>query len=145
MAAARQRKVILPPGRGGKKLTFALTPLADAMFQLLIFFMLSSSLAPYSLLTLTPGAQAAASTTPAETSASFPAIWNLSGGTIRVGTVEVPLTRIASLIEDLRETGTDQVIVFAAASARVQDIATVLNQLTLAGVGSVELVSAEGG
>ena len=35
-----------------RRYKFAMTPLADAMFQLLIFFMLSSSLAPYSLITL---------------------------------------------------------------------------------------------
>ena len=35
-----------------RRYRFVLTPLADAMFQLLIFFMLSSSLAPYSLITL---------------------------------------------------------------------------------------------
>jgi biopolymer transport protein ExbD len=41
-----------------RKYGFALTPLADAMFQLLIFFMLSSSLSPYSLIALTRGAPA---------------------------------------------------------------------------------------
>ena len=35
-----------------RRYKFVLTPLADAMFQLLIFFMLTSSLAPYSLITL---------------------------------------------------------------------------------------------
>ncbi len=43
-----------------RRYTFALTPLADAMFQLLIFFMLSTSLTPYSLLTITRGAGPAA-------------------------------------------------------------------------------------
>jgi biopolymer transport protein ExbD len=40
-----------------RRYKFVLTPLADAMFQLLIFFMLTSSLAPYSLITLKTAAK----------------------------------------------------------------------------------------
>ena len=76
---------------------FALTPFADAMFQLLIFFMLSSSLTPYSLLTLqsgTPDAEAAtgAGTDPAappqpqaQTEPQDVALWTIEAGTVRVG------------------------------------------------------------
>jgi len=48
------KKPLLPP-RSPARYRFVLTPLADAMFQLLIFFMLSSNLAPYSLLTIRSG------------------------------------------------------------------------------------------
>ena len=77
---------------------FALTPFADAMFQLLIFFMLSSSLTPYSLLTLqtgTPDAETstAAGNDPAAAAAPPPqpagvpqdvALWTIEAGTVRV-------------------------------------------------------------
>ena len=40
----------LPPRKRSYRV--ALTPLADAMFQLLTFFMLTTSLTPYSMLTI---------------------------------------------------------------------------------------------
>ena len=55
-AASGQRRpgLILP--RRNRRYRFSMTPLADVMFQLLIFFMLSANLAAYSLLPLRSGA-----------------------------------------------------------------------------------------
>ena len=145
MANTGKRKVVSLPGTQRKKMVFALTPLADAMFQLLIFFMLSSSLAPYSLMTLTPGlSSVAAAAAPATIEPSKPTIWNLTRGAIRVGVVQLPLSQTDAFIQEMRNKGSDQVVVFSDGTASVQDIATVLNKLTLSGVGSVELISAEG-
>lgn len=145
MAAGGKRKVVSLPGTQRKKMVFALTPLADAMFQLLIFFMLSSSLAPYSLMTLTPGlSSVAAAAAPATDTPTIPSIWNLSKGSIRVGVVQLPVSQTDALIKEMRSKGSDQVVIFSDGTASVQDVATVLNRLTLSGVGSVELISAEG-
>jgi biopolymer transport protein ExbD len=143
--AHSHRKVILPATRGKKKLSFALTPLADAMFQLLIFFMLSSSLAPYSLITLAPGAAAQTAPAPTGAAAAQPTIWHLGAGSLRAGTETVPLGQIGEMIDKMRTAGSDHVVIFTDASATVQDVATVLNRVTLAHVGSVQLISAQGG
>ena len=50
---------------------------------------------------------------------------------------------VQDFIDDMHERGSDQVIIFAGKSAAVQDIAKVLNRLTVAGIGSVELISTE--
>ena len=146
MPAHSHRRVILPRTRGRKKLSFALTPLADAMFQLLIFFMLSSSLQPYSLITLTPGAAQAAPTQAApRTPGGAPTIWHLGAGTLRMGTETVPLDDVGTFLDRMRAQGSDALVIFSGGGATVQDIASLLNAVTLAHVGSVQIVSAQGG
>ena len=46
--------LVLP--RRNRRYRFSMTPLADVMFQLLIFFMLSANIAPYSMLDVRTGA-----------------------------------------------------------------------------------------
>lgn len=148
MARATRRAVTLPSTAGKKKLSFALTPLADAMFQLLIFFMLSSSLAPYSLISLTPGAASAevagAEPTDRPIPGAGPTIWHLSADSVRSGAEVFALSDLPELLSLMAARGSAQVVIFTDASATVQDIATVLNQLTLAELTSVQLISAEG-
>ena len=59
---------LLGPRPPRRRIVFMLTPLVDVMFLLLIFFMLSSQTAPYSLLEImaqgTPGAEPAPQTQP---------------------------------------------------------------------------------
>jgi biopolymer transport protein ExbD len=125
---------------------FALTPLADAMFQLLIFFMLSSSLSPYSLIALTGGAPAGQSpiTGTADPRAAVPdagdvMIWQLSRGELRAGDRVLALAELEALIPALK--AVPEVLILPTRSARVQDIATVLEALGRAGVGRVRLVA----
>ena len=127
---------------------FALTPLADAMFQLLIFFMLTASLTPYSLLPLqngtapdTPGgAQAsAAAAAPAPTAADV-AIWTLEAGRILVGGQAFGFDELDGLAERLgREDGPAEVVLIVRETARVQDVATVLARLSTADIRSVRI------
>jgi biopolymer transport protein ExbD len=124
---------------------FALTPLADAMFQLLIFFMLSSSLSPYSVIALTGGAAAGQSliTGLADPLADSPnpdapVIWHLSRGQVRAGDQVYALDELADLGSALDAVA--EVLVFPARNATVQDIATVLEVLGKHGVGLVRLV-----
>ena len=89
--ATDQETIRLPDPVPRHKPAFALTPLADVMFQLLIFFMLSTSLAPYALLPLgAPAAEAGrddtASAAPAPpTEFERPQIWHLGRNSLRVG------------------------------------------------------------
>ncbi|MFN3971753.1 MAG: ExbD/TolR family protein [Gemmobacter sp.] len=137
LAAARPRRYGFP-----------LTPLADAMFQLLVFFMLSSSLAPYSLIPLTGGAAGssriegtAAPAAPAPDAGARVLVWHLSRGQVRAGTEVMPLSDIASLIPALRAEPDIGVLIFPAPNATVQDLARVTEVLALAGVVRVQIVA----
>lgn len=137
---------------------FALTPLADAMFQLLIFFMLSSSLTPYSLLTLksapppaeeapAPG-ETAERTPPSAPAAVAPrdtALWTVEAGTLIVGGQTFGFDALPDLAAALGSPSAPaDVILFLRPGARVQDVTTILEALQLARVASVQ-VTAGGG
>lgn len=131
-----------------RRYAFPLTPLADAMFQLLVFFMLSSSLAPYSLIPLTGGAagssqiegQAAPQAEPPDPGARV-LIWHLSRGQVRAGDVVLPLTDLRGLIPALQAEPGIGVLIFPSPAATVQDLAAVTEVLAVAGVTRVQIVS----
>ncbi|KIN75137.1 Biopolymer transport protein ExbD/TolR [Sulfitobacter noctilucae] len=131
---------------------FALTPLADAMFQLLIFFMLSAGLTPYSLLTF-QSAPALASAPPSvagedgvipQVPALGPdgevALWTIEADTVLVGGQRFGFDALDDLAEALGATGAPaSVVLIVRPSAQVQDITTVLARLTAAEVASVQV------
>lgn len=149
MATQRISLAHLGGGHRPRSYGFALTPLADAMFQLLIFFMLSSTLSPYSLIALTGGAPAGQSTISGQADATADApkpdqalvIWHLSRGHVRAGDESLPLEDLATLVPALLAKGTTEVLIFPTRSATVQDIATVLEVLGSRGVSKVRLVA----
>lgn len=134
----------------------ALTPLADAMFQLLIFFMLTTSLTPYSLITIRTGDDAATEEAgPAgnqkEPGNNAPAqdtqisIWVLNDGTVRskgqnYGTDQ--LLDLARAIGSRDEPGS--VVIVVGATAKVQDVAMAMEALRNAEIASVQ-ITREGG
>jgi biopolymer transport protein ExbD len=137
---------------------FALTPLADAMFQLLIFFMLSSSLTPYSLLTLKsapPPAEEASATgaaiaeaapaSPAEAAPRDTALWTVEAETLIVGGQSFGFEALPDLAAALGSASAPaDVILILRPSARVQDVTTILEALQLAQVASVQVTTAGG-
>lgn len=136
--------------RPRRRYRFALTPLADAMFQLLIFFMLSSSLTPYSLLTMqsapAPGGAAGAAASPSPEAAApgasgATALWRLEAGQVVTGGQRFDFAALPDLGAALNVTGAPpaQVILLITPGARVQDVATVLAGLTAAGISAVQL------
>ncbi|PKQ10918.1 MAG: hypothetical protein CVT70_16970 [Alphaproteobacteria bacterium HGW-Alphaproteobacteria-1] len=132
-----------PPRRG-----FALTPLADIMFQLLIFFMLSSSLAPYALLPLTPPARAAgtqADAPPRPVPAAEPqplaqAIWHLERDAVRAGDLRLPFEALPDALAALRAEGIADIVVFISRQARAQDLADLLVPVRRAGALRLQLI-----
>jgi len=139
---------------------FALTPLADAMFQLLIFFMLTSSLTPYSLVTLRGGAdetnQAAESTEPApqqteDASAPPPpptnaqgqdgvTVWTLNNGTVSVNDQTFGITQLTGLAKAIgTQDDPGKIIILVTQEARVQDIAAAIEALNSAKVDAVQI------
>mgnify|MGYP005857790255 CR=1 FL=1 len=135
----------LLPSRAGRRKGFALTALADAMFQLLVFFMLSSSLAPYSILTLA-SAPAGRSDLPgqpdpgaAPVAPGAVALWRVGRGTIRSGAVAVPLAEAAALAAAQAAAGIADVLVLPGRGATAQDLAAALEALTAARIARVRL------
>lgn len=114
---------------------FVLTPLADVMFQLLVFFMLASSFAPYSILTLQAGGSDDAGAISAP--AGGP-VYHLSRGHMRAGSETMPLEAFAAWLGTTAQPGSATVM--TAPSATAQDIATALEILTLAKISSISLV-----
>lgn len=136
----RHERVRRPP--------FVLTPLIDVMFLLLIFFMLSSQISPYSLLPLGPvaaGSDAAA----APAAAAPPAVSDLSvrvsAGFASIGGESVELSALTPAIERFVGQGVTGFLVVATRSASVQDVVTVLESLQAASAERVTLVNAGGG
>ena len=133
---------------------FSLTPLADAMFQLLIFFMLSSGLTPYSLLSLQSApAQAEAATGPASETAEATepeeqlpdpvgetALWTIEAQAVIVGGQRFEFDALDELAGALGSPSAPaDVVLIVRPSAQVQDITTVLARLSAANVGSVQV------
>lgn len=128
---------------------FALTPLADIMFQLLLFFMLTSALAPYALLPLgAPAgssdqseAQAAQSLaqTPG-TLAEAQAVWHLGRDEIRSGQVRIALDLLPQALDGLQADGIRDLVVLVTGAAQAADLARLLEAVQQADITRLQLV-----
>lgn len=138
---------------------FALTPLADAMFQLLIFFMLSSSLTPYSFLTLKsaapveqpadlsdPGPNPGDAPPPPPTAPSQTALWTVEPDAVLVAGQRFAFDNLADLADALGSDGAPaKVILVVRPDARVQDVTSVLESLENANIASLQVAPSTGG
>ena len=133
---------------------FGFTAFADTMFQLLIFFVLSSGLTPYSLLTLKTSVAMSESgngggdqteAPPAAVAPPEVALWTIEGGGLLVGGQRFPYDMLSDLAQALGSPAAPaDVVLIVRSGAQVQDVATVLAALQAANVGSVR-IAAEGG
>ncbi len=140
-----KHKTLLLP-RSPRRYRISLTPLADAMFQLLIFFMLSSNITPYSLLPLKggatiPGAASGSGSAQTATNASDAAIWTIENAQILVAGQVFAIDRVADLTQALALAGTTSVVLIVRPEARVQDMTSVLEALSAGGIGQVKLAN----
>lgn len=144
-----------------RRYRFALTPLADAMFQLLIFFMLSTSLTPYSLITLktsqaapaddgqptgeaadadAPPAEAAQPQTPPDRT-----LWTIRNAAVTSAGVDYALDQLGPLAEAIgSQDRPGDVVLIVTDAARVQDVAAAMEALQSANVAGVQ-IAREGG
>ena len=142
-------RLMRPPGldlpvRQRRRVAFSMTALADVLFQLLIFFMLSSNLASYSMLPLRSGQNEVAGTGTAVTGASTTAIWTLNPDGITASGQRFGLDRIHMLAEALAQQKTQHVLIILRPEVPVQNIATVLELLSAHGISSVQIAEAAG-
>jgi biopolymer transport protein ExbD len=142
--------LVLP--RRNRRYRFSMTPLADVMFQLLIFFMLSANIAPYSMLDVRTGAlSGGGGTTPDPDSETQPgrttdirstAVWTLDEtGTILASGQRFEPARLAALADALTAQGTRDVLVVLRRDVAVQQLVTVLQTLAARGITSVQIAS----
>lgn len=147
------RKAPLP--ERPRRYRFVLTPLADAMFQLLIFFMLSTSLTPYSMITLKtaagPAPDAADQPGPGpntgdDTAPAAPAgdpditLWTVGNGSVRAAGQDYALAQLPELADAIGSQDLPgKVVLIVTDAARVQDITGALEALEGANVGAVQI------
>ena len=136
-----------PPPR--RRINFMLTPLVDVMFLLLIFFMLSSQTAPYSLLEIlaggTPTPADAQPTAPAPAPAAAPqgkgdAVVSIARGYVRFNGERVDMNDLMAAIARYKGLGYSSAVVFSSQAATVQDVVTVLETFQGSDFGEMRLV-----
>jgi biopolymer transport protein ExbD len=131
--------------RNPKRYRIALTPLADAMFQLLIYFMLSSNVTPYSLISLkgaltTPGGQGGNGTGAAQPApGTDTTVWTVQEGSVIAGGQPFQMDKLAELTTALALSGTTSVTLIVRPEAKVQDLTSVLEALAAGGITDVQL------
>lgn len=147
----------LPVPKRRRKI-FAMMPLADAMFQLLIFFMLSSNLTPFSMLILR-STQAVAAPDPAASGGgagsgaeadALPAgvqVWQVQSEGVRVAgdAQERAFDELPELAARIYEASdVPRVVLILERSARVQSLVTVLEILDASGIEAIQIAMPEG-
>lgn len=128
---------------------FALTPLADVMFQLLLFFMLTSALAPYALLPLgTPAGASSADRGPGAVPlpdtpgplVETQAIWHLGRDEIRSGQVRIALDQLPQALEGLQDDGIRDLVVLVTQTSQTADMARLLEAVQQADIARLQLI-----
>ncbi|WP_353646409.1 biopolymer transporter ExbD [Mesorhizobium sp. WSM2239] len=124
--------------------TFVLTSLIDVMFLLLMFFMLSSQMAPYSLLPM--GNLAGLSDERPSTGAVTPYVLaiRVSRGFVTIGGQRIAADDVTSQVAGLVSHGVQSFLVICTGRATVQDIVATLEALKVAEADNVALVNASG-
>ncbi|KRA53065.1 ExbD/TolR family protein [Devosia sp. Root635] len=132
---------ILLPAPRRRRSYFMLTPLVDVMFLLLIFFMLSSETALYTLLRLT------AQTVVADESAAPAAapgpelLVSIGRSSTRVNGVATPISDLAETLARYKASGIATAALVAGNGAEAQDIVAVIELFEAAEFGQVRLIA----
>lgn len=123
------------------------------MFQLLVFFMLSSDLSPYSLLTVRSGSvagpaggQSQTGAAPAGTAlrADETVIWSVERDSIAAGGQRFGFERLGDLVTGMKASGSAQVLLVTQPGAQVQGLVSVLEALSAQGIAQVQIAAAPG-
>jgi len=138
-----------------RRYAFTLMPFADAMMQLLIFFMLSATMSTYSLIDLRAGpppakggggATVAATTLPAllsETTEAGGALWTVESGFILANGQRFAFDTLGQMVAALGTQEAPRVTLILRKGTSVQDLVVVLEALAAGGIGAVQIVAGE--
>jgi biopolymer transport protein ExbD len=129
-----------------RRFVFMLTPLVDVMFLLLIFFMLSSQTAPYSLLELlgaAPPQPAGDAPTPAPQpiAGRGDLIVSIGHGFVRFNGERVELADIKPAIERFMAAGFSNAVLLPSRTSTVQDVVSVLESFEATAFGNAKLMT----
>ena len=134
--------------KSSRRYAFSLTPLADAMLQLLIFFMLSSSMAAYSLLGLNSAAAPTAGAgpaLPALVAGGAPppgmAAWTVEVGGVIANGQRFGFDALPAMVTALKQQALPQVVLVLGEGASVQDLVVVLEALAAGGIAEVQVAT----
>ncbi|MCT7374128.1 biopolymer transporter ExbD [Chelativorans salis] len=138
---------MLLPKEPHRRPLLALTPLIDVLFLLLIFFMLSSQVAPYSLIPLGGVFHGGgAESRPQEAiPVAAPVVLRVSHGYVTLGRERTAITDLKEAVEELRQQDIDRYLVIPTATANVQDMVSVLEVLKMGAAAEVTLINSGGG
>lgn len=123
----------------------SMMPLADAMFLLLIFFMLSSNVTPFTLLPLQAGraseqAEAETASTSIDRHSGEAGVWTLRAkGELVINGTPIPIGQLSSKVEDFRVAGISNLVLLVEDRTRVQHLATTLETLAAAGIKRIRI------
>jgi biopolymer transport protein ExbD len=132
---------ILPKHVRRRRPSFVLTSLIDVIFLLVIFFMVSSQIVPYSLLPLGPIAAEGGQPEPvAPESTAPPVAVRILAGRVTIGGESVPLSDVAARLKLLKSSGITAILLTPGSTATVQDVVTVLEASKDAEIASVTVL-----
>lgn len=124
--------------RRRKPMRFMLMPLVDVIFLLLTFFLLSSSIAPFSSLMLDRESQASATAGAAPAEVAGPdLLLSVGHGRVQANGRAIGLDGLPEYLAQLRQNGFETVMLFTRGSATVQDLVSVLDAVKKARFRSV--------
>ena len=138
-----KREGVLRAGRR-RRAAFMLTPLVDVIFLLLIFFMLSSQIAPYAVIPI-GGASFEPSPAAVAPAQDRPAIVRVGAGIVVLDGRSLPAREAGAAIAELARSGTQSFLVVTLRTATVQDVTSVLEALERNATGRVTLLPSGGG
>ena len=138
---ADRTDTILPKHVRRRRPSFVLTSLIDVIFLLVIFFMVSSQIVPYSLLPLGPlAADSGEPAAPAAETAAPPIAVRILAGRVTIGGESVPIVDFSNRLKELKAQGITSILLTPTAAATVQDVVTVLEASKDAEIASVTVL-----
>lgn len=132
---------ILPKYVRRRRASFVLTSLIDVIFLLVIFFMVSSQIVPYSLLPLGPlAADSGEPSAPSTENTAPPIAVRILAGRVMIGGESVPIADVSNRLKGLKAQGITAILLTPTAAATVQDVVTVLEASKDAEIASVTVL-----
>ena len=133
---------ILPRRERRQRPTFVLTSLIDVIVLLVIFFMVSSQIVPFSLLPLGPLAAEGGGQDQGSASATAPPVAvRILAGRVTIGKTGVAMADVTDAFTQLKSRGVTAILLIPSAAATVQDVVTVLEASKAAALENVTVLS----
>ncbi|MBX3570562.1 MAG: biopolymer transporter ExbD [Rhizobiaceae bacterium] len=139
MGSAGQSLPPRPPRR--RRASFVLTSLIDVIFLLVIFFMVTSQITPFSLIPLGAVASEGTAPPPAEQPPAPPVSVRILAGAVSIGGRRVTMDELGEAFDALKSSGVDALVVSSTAAATVQDLVTVLEAARATAFADVTVIN----